>query len=107
MAGFLGAEVLLAAWLISRHARRSATAMEEVTIEGGRLVIRARDAGGRENLAELDAYWPGERRRYRTLMLAPPIHRLLARAPWMMADLLSTVAPPLRSHFMYMVQKGG
>jgi uncharacterized membrane protein len=57
VAGFLGAEVLLAAWLISRHARRSATAMEEVAIEGGRLIVRARDAGGREKLAELDAYW--------------------------------------------------
>lgn len=63
VAGFLGAEVLLAAWLISRHARRSATAMEEVAIEGGRLVIRARDAGGRENLAELDAYWARLERR--------------------------------------------
>lgn len=57
--------------------------------------------------AELDAYWPGERRRYRTLMLAPPIHRLLAHAPWMVADLLAAAVPPLRSHFMYMVQKGG
>ncbi|MGH8853120.1 MAG: class I SAM-dependent methyltransferase [Telluria sp.] len=57
--------------------------------------------------AELAAWWPGERSRYRTLMLAPPIHRLLARAPWLAADLLSTVAPVLRSHFVYMVQKGG
>ncbi|VXB54578.1 Methyltransferase domain-containing protein [Massilia sp. 9I] len=56
--------------------------------------------------AELQAWWPGERSRYRTLMLAPPIHRLLARAPWMASDLLAAVAPPLRSHFMYMVQKG-
>lgn len=57
--------------------------------------------------AELDAFWPGERSRYRSLMLAPPIHRLLARAPWMASDLLAALAPPLRSHFMYMVQKGG
>lgn len=56
--------------------------------------------------AELDAFWPGARSRYRSLMLAPPIHRLLARAPWMVSDLLTAVAPPLRSHFMYMVQKG-
>jgi SAM-dependent methyltransferase len=56
--------------------------------------------------AELDAFWPGERSRYRTLMLAPPIHRLLAPMPWMVSDLLAAVAPPLRSHFMYMVQKG-
>ncbi|MCC2958183.1 class I SAM-dependent methyltransferase [Massilia sp. IC2-477] len=56
--------------------------------------------------AELVSLWPGERSRYRTLMLAPPIHRLLARAPWMASDLLAAMAPPLRSHFMYMVQKG-
>jgi SAM-dependent methyltransferase len=57
--------------------------------------------------AELAAWWPGERSRYRTLLLAPPIHRLLARLPWMASDLLAAAAPPLRSHFMYMVQKGG
>ncbi|SFC60888.1 Methyltransferase domain-containing protein [Massilia yuzhufengensis] len=57
--------------------------------------------------AELDGYWPGERSRYRTLMLAPPVHRLLAGAPWLAADILSAIAPPLRSHFVYMVQKGG
>lgn len=57
--------------------------------------------------AELAVWWPGERSHYRTLMLAPPIHRLLARAPWMVSDLLSALALPLRSHFMYMVQKGG
>ena len=57
--------------------------------------------------AEMQAWWPGARSRYRTLLLAPPIHRLLARAPWMVSDLLAALAPPLRSHFMYMVQKGG
>jgi SAM-dependent methyltransferase len=57
--------------------------------------------------AELDAYWPGERSRYQTLMLAPPIHRMLSKAPWLAADILTALAPPLRSHFMYMVQKGG
>jgi uncharacterized membrane protein len=57
VAGFLGAEVLLAAWLIARHARRSAAAVEEVAIEDGRLVVRARDARGRESRVELDAAW--------------------------------------------------
>lgn len=57
--------------------------------------------------AELDGFWPGERSRYRSLILAPPLHRLLARAPWMLSDMLAAVAPPLRSHFIYMVQKGG
>jgi SAM-dependent methyltransferase len=56
---------------------------------------------------ELDAWWPGARSRYRSLLLAPPIHRLLAHGPWLAADLLSALAPPLRSHFIYMVQKGG
>jgi uncharacterized membrane protein len=57
VAGFLGVEVLLAAWLIARHAKRSAAAVEEVAIEDGRLTVRARDARGRETRAELDAYW--------------------------------------------------
>ena len=57
--------------------------------------------------AELEGWWPGARSRYRSLMLAPPLHRLLAWAPWMASDLLAAVAPPLRSHFIYMVQKGG
>jgi SAM-dependent methyltransferase len=57
--------------------------------------------------AELDAFWPGERRRYRSLMLAPPIHRLLAGAPYLASEILTAVAPVLRSHFMYMVQKPG
>ena len=57
--------------------------------------------------AELDGFWPGTSSRYRSLLLAPPLHRLLAHGPWMVSDLLAAVAPPLRSHFMYMVQKGG
>lgn len=59
--------------------------------------------------AELDGFWPASSAgsRYRSLMLAPPIHRLLAWAPWMVSDLLAAAAPPLRSHFMYAVQKGG
>jgi len=57
VAGFLGAEVLIAAWLIARHAKRSAAAVEEVAIENGRLTVRARDARGRESRVELDAAW--------------------------------------------------
>lgn len=57
VAGFLGAELLLAAWLIARHSKRSAAAIEEVALEGGRVVVRARDTRGRETRAELDAYW--------------------------------------------------
>jgi uncharacterized membrane protein len=57
VAGVLGAEVLIAAWLIARHAKRSAAAVEEVAIENGRLTVRARDARGRESRVELDAAW--------------------------------------------------
>ncbi|MCS6930676.1 MAG: DUF2244 domain-containing protein [Acetobacteraceae bacterium] len=57
VAGFLGLEAVLAAWLIARHAKRSAAAVEEVTIEGDRLVVRARDARGRFSRTDLDAYW--------------------------------------------------
>ncbi|MFN3791937.1 class I SAM-dependent methyltransferase [Massilia sp.] len=56
--------------------------------------------------AELDSFWPAASSRFRSLMLAPPIHRVLARGPWMLPDLLAAVLPPLRSHFIYMVQKG-
>jgi uncharacterized membrane protein len=57
VAGFLGAEVLLAAWLIARHGRRAGHAVEEVAIEHGRLVVRARDARGRETQTALDPAW--------------------------------------------------
>ena len=55
--------------------------------------------------AELQAWWPGTEQRYRSLVLAPPIHRLLAVAPYMVSELLTALAPVLRSHFMYVVRK--
>jgi uncharacterized membrane protein len=57
VAGFLGAEVLLAAALIGLHARRSARAVEEVEIGPRQVVVRARDAAGRESVAALDVAW--------------------------------------------------
>jgi SAM-dependent methyltransferase len=54
---------------------------------------------------ELLRFWPAERRRYRTLMLVPPLSRAMARLPWLLPDLLETVLPPLRSHFIYMACK--
>ena len=54
---------------------------------------------------ELEAWWPGDGQRYRSLVLAPPIHRVLARAPWLACELLTALAPVLRSHFMYVVRK--
>jgi SAM-dependent methyltransferase len=55
--------------------------------------------------AELDGYWPGQRRHYQTLLLAPPVGRALAAMPALVTETLAALAPPLRSHFMYMVQK--
>lgn len=57
VAGFLGAEVVLAAVLIGAHARRSARAIEEVTIGEREVLVRARDARGRESVAALEAAW--------------------------------------------------
>ena len=55
--------------------------------------------------AELDAFWPGHRQRYETLLLAPPVGRALAALPAVLSETLAALAPPLRSHFLYMVQK--
>lgn len=55
--------------------------------------------------SELDSFWPGERQQYRTLLLAPPISRALAGLPALVTETLAALAPPLRSHFIYMVQK--
>jgi SAM-dependent methyltransferase len=55
--------------------------------------------------AELRRLWPAAESRYRSLLLAPPIARRLAGAPPIVAELLATLLPPLRSHFMYMARK--
>ncbi len=57
--------------------------------------------------SQLNAYWPAAAQRYQTLQLAPPIARRLARAPRLATELLVTLVPPLRSHFVYMARKGG
>jgi SAM-dependent methyltransferase len=54
---------------------------------------------------ELLRFWPAEKRRYRTLILAPPLGRAIARLPWLVPELLATLVPPLRSHFIYMARK--
>lgn len=56
---------------------------------------------------ELRHYWPTPVFRHQTLLLAPPIARRLAHAPRLVAELLVTVAPVLRSHFIYMARKPG
>jgi SAM-dependent methyltransferase len=54
---------------------------------------------------ELRQYWPAEQTRYRTLLLAPPIARRLARAPHLATGLLEALLPVLRSHFIFMARK--
>ncbi|MFB9242903.1 class I SAM-dependent methyltransferase [Massilia antarctica] len=54
---------------------------------------------------ELRQMWPAAENRYRSLLLAPPIARRLVGAPRIVAELLAALAPPLRSHFIYMARK--
>lgn len=56
--------------------------------------------------AELRQYWPADQCHYRTLLLAPPIARRLARAPYLVTELLTAILPVLRSHFIFMARKG-
>jgi SAM-dependent methyltransferase len=54
---------------------------------------------------ELLRFWPAEKRHYRTLVLAPPLGRALARLPWLVPELLAALVPLLRTHFVYMARK--
>lgn len=54
---------------------------------------------------ELEGFWPGERQQYQTLLLVPPISHALAGLPALLTELLATLAPPLRSQFIYMCRK--
>jgi SAM-dependent methyltransferase len=56
---------------------------------------------------ELRAFWPTPVIRHQTLLLAPPLARRLAGAPRLLGELLVTLAPVLRSHFIYMARKPG
>lgn len=55
---------------------------------------------------ELGRLWPARERHYRTLLLAPPLARVLARAPHLVPETLAALLPPLRSHFVFMAGKG-
>ncbi len=55
--------------------------------------------------AELDRLWPARERHYRTVLLAPPLARMLAKAPHLVPETLATLLPPLRSHFVFMARK--
>jgi len=54
---------------------------------------------------DLLRFWPAEQRQYRSLVLAPPLGRALSSLPWLLPELLSTLVPLLRSHFLYMARK--
>lgn len=55
---------------------------------------------------ELHGWWPARQRHYRSLLLAPPLARLLAPLPYLVSETLAAIAPPLRSHFVFMARKG-
>ena len=57
--------------------------------------------------AELARLFPGREACYRSLLLAPPLARLMSRLPPLVSDILVALAPPLRSHFVFMARKGG
>ena len=54
---------------------------------------------------ELAGYWPAAESHFRSLVLAPPLARRLARAPRLAGELLTALVPLLRSHFVYMARK--
>ncbi len=58
--------------------------------------------------AQLRHYWPAVAAHYRTLLLAPPLARALARvhAPRLLGEVLEAALPPLRTHFVYACRKG-
>jgi SAM-dependent methyltransferase len=56
-------------------------------------------------LGELRRYWPADEIRYRTLLLAPPIARRMARIPHLATEVLTVMLPVLRSHFFFMARK--
>ena len=56
--------------------------------------------------AELLALWPAREYRYRSLLLAPPLARLLSGLPYLVSETLTALVPRMRSHFVFMAQKG-
>lgn len=53
---------------------------------------------------ELRDWWPAQRFSYQTLLLLPPLARLIAPRSYPLASLLAAL-PPLRSHFIYAAHK--
>lgn len=121
--GALGALPAASADLVSAHMvlstildpaprQRLAADMWRVLKPGGWCLVfdlrhhdRRNPHAGKVTRAELDAYWPARRQHYETLLLAPPVGRALAALPALVSEALAALAPPLRSHFVYMAQK--
>jgi SAM-dependent methyltransferase len=56
--------------------------------------------------SELRGYWPNVLdEHYQTLILAPPISRKLTPISYLASIALSSLLPPLRSHFIFMAHK--
>lgn len=55
--GFLGLEVGVVLGLVAAHRRWSRAAVERVMLTEGRLLIRRADGRGRQESADLEAYW--------------------------------------------------
>ena len=55
--GFLGVEVAVVLGLVAAHRRWSRAAVESVRLTEGQLLIRRADGRGRQENAELEAYW--------------------------------------------------
>ena len=55
--GFLGLEVAVVLGLVAAHRRWSRAAVESVRLTEGRLLIRRTDGRGRQESADLEAYW--------------------------------------------------
>lgn len=55
--------------------------------------------------AELRRMWPARTSMYRSLLLAPPLARLLSALPHLVPETLALLVPPLRSHFVFMARK--
>jgi SAM-dependent methyltransferase len=92
--------------------RELAAEMWRVLKPGGWTMIfdvrhgQPRNAGIRKVTdVELLRFWPAEQRHYRSLVLAPPLGRALARLPWLVPELLAALVPLLRTHFIYMARK--
>ncbi|MGJ7915582.1 class I SAM-dependent methyltransferase [Massilia sp. LXY-6] len=108
----VSAHAVFSAILDEDMRRELATEMWRVLKPGGWAMLFDVRYGSPRNTSvrkltevELLRFWPAEQRHYRTLVLAPPLGRAMARLPWLLPELLGALVPLLRSHFIYMARK--